>query len=121
MPNCELCGEPMPEGETMFKYHGYSGPCPKPPLIKPKGFAEKYRQEHGDSNQHIRESDLEELRARMVLAEAVADKATALMRTAGVIKKDKVSVVSFHPHMFNALADAIKAREAVFPDNELKV
>jgi hypothetical protein len=29
---CELCGEPMPEGETMFKYHGYSGPCPKPPL-----------------------------------------------------------------------------------------
>ena len=32
MPNCELCGEPMPEGESMFKYHGYSGPCPKPPL-----------------------------------------------------------------------------------------
>ncbi len=24
----------MPEGETMFKYHGYSGPCPKPPLKK---------------------------------------------------------------------------------------
>jgi hypothetical protein len=34
MSNCELCGEPMPEGETMFKYHGYSGPCPKPPLPK---------------------------------------------------------------------------------------
>ena len=32
--NCELCGEPMPEGETMFKFHGYSGPCPKPPLPK---------------------------------------------------------------------------------------
>lgn len=29
---CELCGEPMPPGETMFKYHGYSGPCPKEPL-----------------------------------------------------------------------------------------
>ncbi len=27
---CELCGEPMPVGEEMFKYHGYSGPCPKP-------------------------------------------------------------------------------------------
>ncbi len=25
---CELCGEPMPTGETMFKYHGFSGPCP---------------------------------------------------------------------------------------------
>jgi len=29
MPNCEICGQPMPEGEGMFKYHGYSGPCPK--------------------------------------------------------------------------------------------
>ena len=28
-PVCELCGEPMPEGEEMFRYHGYSGPCPK--------------------------------------------------------------------------------------------
>lgn len=32
---CSICGEPMPEGETMFKYHGYSGPCPKPPLLQP--------------------------------------------------------------------------------------
>lgn len=24
---CELCGCPMPEGEEMFKFHGYSGPC----------------------------------------------------------------------------------------------
>lgn len=31
---CAVCGEPMPEGETMFKYHGYSGPCPKLPLKK---------------------------------------------------------------------------------------
>ena len=23
------------EGETMFNYHGYSGPCPKPPLLQP--------------------------------------------------------------------------------------
>ncbi len=33
--NCELCGEPMPEGEGMFKFHGYSGPCPSPPLLQP--------------------------------------------------------------------------------------
>ena len=34
---CELCGEPMPAGEEMFKFHGYSGSCPKPPLIpKPR-------------------------------------------------------------------------------------
>ena len=31
MSVCELCGEPMAPGEEMFKYHGYSGPCPKPP------------------------------------------------------------------------------------------
>ena len=31
-PLCEICGEPMPESEQMFKYHGASGPCPKPPL-----------------------------------------------------------------------------------------
>lgn len=29
---CDLCGEPMPKGEEMFKMHGYSGDCPKPPL-----------------------------------------------------------------------------------------
>lgn len=29
---CKLCGEPMPPGEEMFYYHGYSGKCPKPPL-----------------------------------------------------------------------------------------
>ena len=34
MSNCELCGEPMPVGEEMFKCHGYSGNCPKPPLPK---------------------------------------------------------------------------------------
>lgn len=32
---CEICGEPMPEGEEMFKFHGYSGGCPKPPLLLP--------------------------------------------------------------------------------------
>ena len=30
--NCSICGEPMPDGEEMFNYHGYSGPCLKPPL-----------------------------------------------------------------------------------------
>lgn len=31
---CEVCGEPLPEHESMFKYHGFSGPCPRPPLSK---------------------------------------------------------------------------------------
>ncbi len=32
--NCQLCGEPLPAGEEMFNYHGYSGSCPKPPLVR---------------------------------------------------------------------------------------
>ena len=32
-PTCLVCGHPMPKGEEMFKMHGYSGPCPEPPLI----------------------------------------------------------------------------------------
>lgn len=28
---CVLCGEPMPAGEEMFQYHGYSEGCSKPP------------------------------------------------------------------------------------------
>lgn len=36
MSNCEICGAPMPAGEEMFKFHGYSGPCPQPPIAKPK-------------------------------------------------------------------------------------
>ena len=30
---CELCGAPMPAGEEMFRYHGHSGPCPRPPMV----------------------------------------------------------------------------------------
>lgn len=32
---CTLCGEPMQEEESMFKYHGSLGNCPKPPLPLP--------------------------------------------------------------------------------------
>lgn len=30
---CSICGLPMPEGETMFKFHGHSGPCPQPAML----------------------------------------------------------------------------------------
>lgn len=29
---CTVCGEPMAPEESMFKFHGSLGPCPKPPL-----------------------------------------------------------------------------------------
>lgn len=28
---CALCGHRMPAGEEMFRFHGYSGPCPTDP------------------------------------------------------------------------------------------
>jgi hypothetical protein len=40
MSNCELCGESMPAGEEMFKFHGYSCECPKPRL-KPVKFRKR--------------------------------------------------------------------------------
>ena len=42
---CELCGEPMPQGEEMFKFHGYSGPCPAPPLPRKPSEVEQLRAE----------------------------------------------------------------------------
>ena len=46
---CELCGEPMPVGEEMFKFHGYSGPCPKPPLPRePANSYESLLTSHAD-------------------------------------------------------------------------
>lgn len=38
-PKCEICDEPMPEGEEVFKFHGYSGPCPKPPKESVTGYS----------------------------------------------------------------------------------
>jgi hypothetical protein len=43
---CKLCGEPLPAGEEMFKYHGYSGDCPKPPLPRQKTELEKLTEEN---------------------------------------------------------------------------
>lgn len=41
---CTVCGEPMPEGEEMFKFHGYSCDCPKPPLPRPDRIRELEQQ-----------------------------------------------------------------------------
>jgi hypothetical protein len=45
---CELCGDPMPKGEEMFKFHGYSGSCPKPPLQRAAESATRYDQGRRD-------------------------------------------------------------------------
>ena len=58
---CELCGELMPPNESMFKFHGYSGDCPKPPLPMPP-------------------SELDQLRAEVALLREVVAAADAMRR-----------------------------------------
>ena len=58
---CELCGELMPPNESMFKFHGYSGDCPKPPLPMPP-------------------SELDQLRAEVALLREVVAAADAMDR-----------------------------------------
>ncbi len=65
---CELCGEAMPAGEDMFKFHGYSGPCPKPPIAKAR---EATKQDAGSLvNDGESQETIELLRARAEAAEA---------------------------------------------------
>jgi hypothetical protein len=52
--NCQVCGEPMPKDEEMFNYHGYSGPCPKPPIAHRAQFE---KQAGGATVATIRETD----------------------------------------------------------------
>jgi hypothetical protein len=40
---CEICGEPMLTSESMFKVHGFSGPCPRPPLPQPPTEVDRLR------------------------------------------------------------------------------
>ena len=48
----------MPEGEEVFKYHGYSGNCPKPPLPQEPGpIAEKGTVYYGDDGRIVGVSD----------------------------------------------------------------
>jgi len=45
---CGICGEPMPPGEHMFNFHGYSGDCPKPPQPKKPNIVSFTREPNGD-------------------------------------------------------------------------
>lgn len=59
---CGLCGEPMPPGEQMFKYHGYSGNCPKPPLPskpQPSELTDRLRELAGDPGNPMPNSTIE--------------------------------------------------------------
>ena len=79
---CTLCGEPMPPGETMFKYHGYSGLCPKPPLPSPSRvpLPESVRQALEDYRTGNRA--MQEQAAAVVLAALASERERALEQAA---------------------------------------
>ena len=70
---CELCGEPMPQGEEMFKFHGYSGPCPAPPLPR-------------------KPSEVEQLRAELAAARAEVERLRTALET---ISAETISLRSY--------------------------
>jgi len=79
--SCELCGHPMPEGEQMFKFHGYSGPCPAPPSPDIKEQVEDGNLTHPFSQLyrnfrcglHIEEADMLKLFGRIAYLELTTD------------------------------------------------
>ena len=85
-PTCSLCGQPMPPGEEMFKFHGYSGPCPSPASARLREESDAARSAFEDANSELarerRENDRltaenADLRVRLSGALFLAQKATA--------------------------------------------
>ena len=66
MSDCELCGHPMPKGEEMFKFHGYSGPCPGP-RTRPMGGVPEVIELHGEK--WVRIDVVQEREQRLAAAE----------------------------------------------------
>jgi type IV secretory pathway VirB10-like protein len=97
LPKCELCGEPMPKGEEMFKYHGYSGPCPKPPLPQKEELPPLPEQ---DCCTHVTDSETMDLfradqmrdYARLAITTALAQRdaeIAELKQTIGILAEEK--------------------------------
>ena len=115
-PKCELCGEPMPDGETMFKYHGHSGPCPKPPLPKAAtpshGMTAEKRKElellRDAAARHDRVAHLAAIDLNGILAhiDAQAAEIERLTRDNIGIRKSMQEWIDYH----NARADAAQAK-----------
>jgi len=66
MSKCELCGQDMPTGEEVFKYHGYSGPCPLPVITnwkyyKRKGHSEMRPYIIGEDISHVSISEADKM------------------------------------------------------------
>jgi len=107
-------GEPMPQGEQMFKYHGYSGPCPKPPI--PRTHNENYVAWAKYDNGTIKLCDSDSSRAFPVYKEHEIER---LKRELA----DKQEELDCAGHKFQVVAaelDGVRA-ELAARDAELKV
>lgn len=78
---CDLCGEPMPLGEEMFKFHGYSGPCPKPPL---KTASMMSGRELVEANYARLEQENASLRSRIASLELAQEQHNAVLQAKAV-------------------------------------
>ncbi len=108
---CKLCGNPMPEGEEMFHYHGYSSPCPpKVGESRRDQLAKKYAEGTGDhydrmSHKHAFQAGWD-ANSSEVLTPAQIDKA--------VCDWTMESGISLTEEQLNALVDKICALTEAF-------
>lgn len=99
---CEVCGEPMDAGEEIFRYHGASGPCPKPPRPVDRDIPLVERLRLGGPNaaevSNVAANEIEKLRARLALfnemREALENSSTALAAMIALQNGDGPSAVS---------------------------
>lgn len=85
VPVCELCGEPMLESESMFKFHGYSGPCPKPPLNVSKAQVRRFDAESWVCVHCRPSSDVVQVTSNIADEEAAEKYATAIKESGGFV------------------------------------
>lgn len=144
MTNCELCGEPMPPNEQMFKYHGYSGGCPKPPITsrpspapvqaEPSEARTRLKRVNGEGTRDYRlylgmEDDVEKVLNALDQQDAEIARLTHFV---GEVRKDRDAAICEIQRLYDIrgeqitelsqlreqLADALKAADAAFAERD---
>lgn len=128
MTNCELCGEPMPPNEQMFKYHGYSGGCPKPPITSrpspapvqartPERMFDNAETEVAYLKKIRDQQDAEIARLTHFVGEVRKDRDAAICEIQRLydIRGEQITELS---QLREQLADALKAADAAFAERD---
>lgn len=97
-PLCSVCGEPMQDGEEMFKFHGYFGPCPKPPLPRQPTEVERLQAEVERLKRVVAKefNENDELGAEYTYVNILKDQLTATREMCERLSKQIICNITFH-------------------------